>query len=631
MTPRISVIVPVHDVAGYVANCLASVLGQGFTDFELIVVDDGSTDGSGDLARAAVAGDPRARVVHRPNGGLSAARNTGLDLARGDLICFVDSDDLLAADYLGKLESALRDSGADWVACGIRFVPAKGGAGFAHSALHGHPSCDGLDSPVRYDLTDWCDVVRHFPSAWNKIYRRDLIGDIRFDEGLNYEDHAFFYRYACRTDHLVHLHLPLYCNTQGRPGQITADGSIRVFDQFAVLDILRAIIAGSHKTGGATALARVVTRLTFERSQVIADPGLRARFLVQSRAALGAMAPDAALGVPAFWMSLLQGRVPVSVVIPSDGNACALNDTLTALARRTLPEAELLVVADSPASAPGLAALVAQAAARLLIAPGVGDMTARVAAARNAGLAGARGETVVFLDAGDILPPEALVTWHNRLCRAGADLGFARFVMAPETGTGADAGHSGLHDRPGLAARPGVALESDSGFVPDPGDALFLHAHPSAKIFDTAFLRNNGLGFRAGPLSSWQMLFAAVARAGRVLYLPGPPPRLGNGPDTRRLWRTPVAAHDLVAAVDALAGACPAAAAPAVRARLLLRAIWEKLNFADFPDPDARTRFVSDAVAVWRQGQGAGGDITPDPYVGPYLRNLLGLPNLPED
>ena len=95
--PAISVIVPVYKVEDCLPACAESLLGQTFTDFELIFVDDGSPDGCGALCDGYAAQDSRVKVIHQKNGGLSAARNSGLDIARGETIAFVDSDEVVAA------------------------------------------------------------------------------------------------------------------------------------------------------------------------------------------------------------------------------------------------------------------------------------------------------------------------------------------------------------------------------------------------------------------------------------------------------------------------------------------------------------------------------------------------------
>ena len=104
--PLISIIVPVYNVKDYVEKCLDSICGQSYTNLEIIVVDDGSTDGSGKICDAYASKDRRIKVIHRKNGGLSAARNEGLDAATGEFLGFVDSDDWIDLDMFKFLYDA---------------------------------------------------------------------------------------------------------------------------------------------------------------------------------------------------------------------------------------------------------------------------------------------------------------------------------------------------------------------------------------------------------------------------------------------------------------------------------------------------------------------------------------------
>ena len=104
--PEISIIVPVYQVEKYLNECIDSILAQTFTDFELILVDDGSPDNCPALCDAAAEKDSRVRVIHKQNGGVSTARNAGLDAAQGNWIAFVDSDDTAAPEYLEKMHKA---------------------------------------------------------------------------------------------------------------------------------------------------------------------------------------------------------------------------------------------------------------------------------------------------------------------------------------------------------------------------------------------------------------------------------------------------------------------------------------------------------------------------------------------
>lgn len=118
--PEISIIVPVYKTERFLSACISSILAQTFTDFELILVDDGSPDSCPALCDAAAAKDSRIRVIHQKNRGLSGARNAGLDAAEGEWIAFVDSDDIITPDFCAKLYHAAQEAGAQMAVCNYR-------------------------------------------------------------------------------------------------------------------------------------------------------------------------------------------------------------------------------------------------------------------------------------------------------------------------------------------------------------------------------------------------------------------------------------------------------------------------------------------------------------------------------
>lgn len=186
--PVLSVIVPVYNTAPYLQACAQSILAQSLADLELILVDDGSTDGSGFLCDVLAAADRRVVVLHTDNGGVSAARNRGLDRARGDFIGFVDSDDALHPAMYARLYRAARDEGADIACCGYRRTDEN-------LREHGEPSVfpestlNGLQA-LEYLFTD--DYV-YFTIPCNKLFKAALFADYRFPTGKRYEDgHAAF-------------------------------------------------------------------------------------------------------------------------------------------------------------------------------------------------------------------------------------------------------------------------------------------------------------------------------------------------------------------------------------------------------------------------------------------------------
>jgi glycosyltransferase involved in cell wall biosynthesis len=495
-----SVIVPVHNVAGHVIACLESLQVQSLGDFECIVVDDGSTDGSGDIAAGFIAEDPRFTLIHQDNRGLSGARNTGLDAARGDFIAFVDSDDRVMPDYLMRLWRGLEDSGADWAACAMMSV-FPDGRGFAHSAIHDAPDLSQHAAPRLYPLDDWGQVIRHFPSAWNKLYRRDLIGDTRFDEGTWFEDHGFYQRLALRSSRILHLPEPLYLQTRGRVGQITAADDDRVFEQFEVLRGLRDLMRARGKPGGEAAFATLASRLLFERSTALRDPARRARF---ARAARDFLTDEGLTYDPGreghAWGLEMAGQLPLSVVLPWDGrNETALTSSLAALHNQPGPGFEILLTC--PARHAATAERLLEGKGRVVTARG------GFGALYNAGIAQAQALFVHILRPGDRPEPPALLEAVELMLREKADMAITGFTQDAPTGPKP---HDGFADLRALPVSGVLPQGPQTGFVPHP--AL------SAKLFRRAFLQEQGLQFASGPRGHWPVVLGA-ATLGRVVCL----------------------------------------------------------------------------------------------------------------
>lgn len=195
LSPRISVIIPAYNAESYLHRCLDSLLAQTFTDFELLLIDDGSRDRSGAIGDAYAGRDPRIRVFHQPNGGVSSARNTGLDQARGEWITFVDADDFVRESYLEHLLSHTGER-IDLV---ISYAEVFGNE---HSAKENYPS-RRIEMPDLEILFVENDMHWH-TSPWSKLYRRQVIEErhLRFCEGMHIgEDGLFLYTFmlASRT------------------------------------------------------------------------------------------------------------------------------------------------------------------------------------------------------------------------------------------------------------------------------------------------------------------------------------------------------------------------------------------------------------------------------------------------
>ena len=183
METAISVIVPVYRVEKYLPACIDSILNQTFTDFELILVDDGSPDRCPEICDETAKRDARVRAIHQANQGLSAARNAGIEAAHGAWLSFVDSDDFLAPDFLETLHDAAVRAGADCALCGVQLTDEAG-------QKIGQPLsvADGVRTG-RSILETLCRAPEiTYLVAWNKLYRRDVFQTLRYPVGMQNED-----------------------------------------------------------------------------------------------------------------------------------------------------------------------------------------------------------------------------------------------------------------------------------------------------------------------------------------------------------------------------------------------------------------------------------------------------------
>lgn len=179
----ISVIIPVFNTGAFLNKCVESVASQTYRHLEIILIDDGSTDGSENLCDLWASKDSRIKVIHKPNGGLSSARNAGLDVASGEFVAFVDSDDFLEPNMFETLFTARAKADADIVLCSFSMENESGEPyattpPISNLTLSGVKALELLNQP-RQD---------RFVVAWNKLFTRKLFDDIRFPEGKIHED-----------------------------------------------------------------------------------------------------------------------------------------------------------------------------------------------------------------------------------------------------------------------------------------------------------------------------------------------------------------------------------------------------------------------------------------------------------
>lgn len=232
--PLISVIVPVYNVERYLDQCVESLIGQTYERLEIILVDDGSTDSSGEQCNAWANRDNRIRAVRQCNAGLAAARNTGLDLAKGEYIGFVDSDDYVLPDMFGTLLHNLQESDAD-----LSIIS------YERENPDGSTYCNAFPDKkiVMTSQEAFAYVNQHgyfYVTAWDKLAKKELFDNLRYPLDAVYaEDLPVTYQLLDKADRIVYDSTPLYRYRMSENSQ-----SHGITDKFAqstgaMLDLVR--------------------------------------------------------------------------------------------------------------------------------------------------------------------------------------------------------------------------------------------------------------------------------------------------------------------------------------------------------------------------------------------------------
>lgn len=208
----ITIVVPVYNVEKYLSRCVDSILDQTYTDFELLLVDDGSPDNCGEICDEYAKKDDRIFVVHQNNGGLSAARNTGIDWFykqnRSDYITFVDSDDWLHPDYLKILMNGVTEKDLKICACNYKRVTTE--------LPHQNYDENGYEVTSPEDF-----LVNHswqYNYAWGKLYHKSVFEDVRYPVGKNFEDTFTTYKVLHKCEKFAYIDLQLYYYLRNEQG-----------------------------------------------------------------------------------------------------------------------------------------------------------------------------------------------------------------------------------------------------------------------------------------------------------------------------------------------------------------------------------------------------------------------------
>lgn len=218
--PELSIVMPVYKAEKYLSTTVQSVLGQTYTDFELLLIDDGSPDGCPVLCEALSKKDKRIRVIHKPNGGVSSARNIGLIEAQGKYLAFIDADDLIEPQMYKTLIKLLEEHEADIAMGGV--VVEKEYHPAAKTKVEVHCFEEPLELLAEEKLLAG--------SIWNKVYKRTLLQDLRFDEAIQYsEDHLFVVQVFLKTKKLVLTSRLLYHYMQREGSTSWQDGDYRIW------------------------------------------------------------------------------------------------------------------------------------------------------------------------------------------------------------------------------------------------------------------------------------------------------------------------------------------------------------------------------------------------------------------
>ena len=204
--PLVSIIVPIYKVEPYLRRCLDSIINQTYTNLEIILVDDGSPDGCPQICDEYASKDNRIVVIHKENGGLSDARNAGLDICKGEYISFVDSDDWIAFSFV---ECLLQETCLSKADIGVTSFVRTSNSFTAEIKLDAKPNIEELSS-LQAAKKIWSDEYVVFVTSWGKIYKASLFTDIRFPKGKIHEDEYTTYKLLYRASKTIFLNVPLY-------------------------------------------------------------------------------------------------------------------------------------------------------------------------------------------------------------------------------------------------------------------------------------------------------------------------------------------------------------------------------------------------------------------------------------
>lgn len=228
---KISIIVPVYNVEKYIEKCIQSILEQTFLDFELILVDDGSTDKSGYICDEYAAKDSRIKVIHKQNGGLSSARNEGLNICQGDYIGFVDSDDHIHRDMYEILYFNIKKYECEIAICEECIVKEYE---TVENEAYDNEDIELLNNIQALNYS--YNIKNIFIHSCNKLYKKNIFEDIRFPNGRIYEDQFITPKLLYSAEKIIYVKSKLYYYVQRDGSIINSKFSLKKLDKVYALE-----------------------------------------------------------------------------------------------------------------------------------------------------------------------------------------------------------------------------------------------------------------------------------------------------------------------------------------------------------------------------------------------------------
>ncbi len=230
--PLVSVIIPVYKVEKYLNRCIDSVINQTYKNIEIILVDDGSPDNCGKICDEYAKKDDRIVVIHKENGGVSQARNVGVEACHGEYVSFVDSDDYVASDYIEYLHKLISESGAEVVIGSFRKTAGEKLSSDDEARIEVKTATGKEACEIMLDTAHFMQFVT--PCA--KIYKKELLLNTPFPEGIRHEDEAILYKIYYGLEKVVYSNKVIYGYYSNPNGYLNTSGKVFKSDLFLVMN-----------------------------------------------------------------------------------------------------------------------------------------------------------------------------------------------------------------------------------------------------------------------------------------------------------------------------------------------------------------------------------------------------------